>query len=367
MNCLRIYAFVLAIIYCLSGRADTVILDNGDQLTAVISSIKHDTAHINSPILGKLSIPMSHIHSIQFQGSYWIKLKGQNEFKFIAFGNKTPIFYKINSSEEKNLSTIAELSRSKPVEKSAEKSPMLASSGIIKSVNKTVITADDLSKVPKDTWLFSNQLSGYIDLQSVGNPSSKQVVVSASGEHQLRNTHNRNTINWEVKNSKQSGNTSEKYIFNYAYNYFYTKKSYLTANTSLNHDDDATPFRFYTTALGFGYQFYDTDQLSLSLETGAGYSIANYRSYPNISSPSFYSKVSYNQKITNKLSLFDDTQLNGLIDDNSINIDGKAGLKYLLKENLWLELANSYTWTNKPDDGFEDYNGDIKAGIGFNW
>ena len=368
MKRLCISAFTLSSLYYLPVSADTVILSNGDQLTVTIESIESNSVHMVSTILGKLAIPLSGIHSIQFQGSYWIKLKGQTDFQFVAFDEKVPAFYKIDSSREKNLSAIAELRTSKPTEHTKNPLPKIITSPSIEgSVKKTVITADDLATVPENTWLFSNQLSGYIDLKNIGKKDSKELTASASGEHQIRSTSHRNIIQWEIKNAKKEKDTEEKYVLDYSYNYFYTEKAFLTANTTLSHDDDSTPYKLTTTGLGLGYQLYDIDELSLSVEAGAGYSVANYRSKSHVSTPSFYGKVSYNQKITDTIVIFDDTQLNGLIEDSFINIDGKAGLKFMIRENLWLELAHSYSWTNRPDKGYEQYNGNMKAGVGVNW
>lgn len=368
MKYLFIPALTLSALYCGYSIADTLILHNGDKLTVAIDSIKHNTVYVKSSILGKIDIPMSGIQSIQFHGSYWIKLKGQNKFQFIVFDDKAGSFYKVYSGKSKSLCKIDELRVSSPSKvKNSIQVRKRASPGVQGAVKKAVITGDDLSKVPEDEWLYVNQLSSYLDLENMGKQDGGDLTASISGEHQLRNTHNRNIINWEVKNDKSGSNTNEKYMLNYNYNYFYTKKSFLTVNTLLSHDDDHMPYKLMTTAMGLGYQLYDTDELSFSVEGGAGYSLANYKDQSNSATPSFYGKFSYNQKITDTISFYDDTNVNGLIKDNSVIFDGKAGLKFMIRKNLWFEFAHSYTWTNTPDVGYNRYNGNVKAGIGVNW
>ena len=72
-RCTQLSAALLCA-HSLSSFADTIILTNGDQITASIASIESDTIEASSPIVGKLAIPVSGIHSIQFQGSYWIRM-----------------------------------------------------------------------------------------------------------------------------------------------------------------------------------------------------------------------------------------------------------------------------------------------------
>lgn len=363
----------------LNSFADIIILSNGDQITASIASIESDTVAAKSPIFGKLTIPVSGIHSIQFKGSFWVRMKGQQSFRFITFDDQSP-FYSLNRAKNggnaKNLCAIAELTTKKPAlpakpRKAAKvtvKTPEpFIGSGVAGSTKTSVITADDLAKAPENVWLYTNHLSGYANLEDIGKQDTKKFTLSASGKHQARNTKNRNTINWTAQNAKTNENTDETYKLDYGYNYFRTDKMFYALNASYSHDDTTTPFKLTTVNAGVGYQFYDSDFLSLSLEAGPGYSIANYRTEASSTSPSVYTKLSYNQKITDVLSVYDDTNFHWLSEENSLKFDGKIGLKYLIRTNLWLELAHNYTWTNIPGDGYEKYNGNMKFGIGMDW
>ncbi len=150
------------------------------------------------------------------------------------------------------------------------------------------------------------------------------------------------------------------------YDYFITKKWYLTANTRAEGSEAQNLELRFTAGAGVGHQFVERDDLKVSAEVGVGYF---YEKFEDIPADSYLSgRVANNVDwtVTDGLSYmhliewfpgFEDSA------DQFVHYDGK--LQATLTESMFAQFQTIWDWDNTPSPGFGRI--DVKYILSIGW
>ncbi len=182
-----------------------------------------------------------------------------------------------------------------------------------------------------------------------GNTDTEQIHVDA--EFIGRTTKHRLTVGGEMNREDADGDATARNWRAYGkYDYFLTEKWFLYANTFFENDDFADLDLRTTLGGGAGYQFFESDELNLSVSAGAAYVSEDFIVAEDDEFSAAQWLIRYDQYFFNRIvQLFHDN--NGYIsleDSNKWLINTSQGLRFPIYKGLRLTLQYDYDYDNQP-------------------
>lgn len=136
------------------------------------------------------------------------------------------------------------------------------------------------------------------------------------------------------------------------YDHFVSEKWFWFNSATFENDRFADLDLRTAIAAGMGYQFFDTDTRSLSIETGPSYIDENFIAAEDDSFFGARWAINYDQRIWNGLSFFHYNEgLLGLEDTDELTVRSRTGFRMNVTERIVARIQTTIDWDNSPPAG----------------
>ena len=297
--------------------ADDVILENGDKLTGKVVRLEKDTLVFNTEYAGDITIQVekvSHLSTDEPMATTLID----------GTTRKARVFYRDTTAED--------------VKPEEEKPSMGVNIAEVKNIylkQKPPIRLKGRANVGVTT--------------EKGNTNTEQYRIDA--ELVVRTEKQRFRLGGEL-NREQADNTTT--VANWKafglYDYFVKPKWFLYGSSLLDHDEFADLDLRTTLGAGAGYQFFESEDLNLSVSAGLAYIFENFIVAEDDDFAGAQWIVQYDQFFFNKsVQLFhSDNGYISLEQGSNWLINTRQGLRFPLYKGFVTTLQYNYDYNNDP-------------------
>ena len=298
-------------------NADEVILENGDKLTGTLMRLENGQLVLNTEYAGEITIQVEKVsHLTTDEPMATTLIDGTTR--------KARVFYRDTTAEN--------------VTPEEEKTPMDVNIAEVKNIY--------LKQKPPIR--LKGRTNVGITIEK-GNTDTEQYRIDA--ELVARTEKQRFTLGGEL-NREQADNTTT--VANWKaygmYDYFIKPKWFLYGSSLFDHDEFADLDLRTTLGAGAGHQFFESDDLNLSVSAGLAYIFENFIVAEDDDFAGAQWLVQYDQLFFNKsLQLFHSN--NGYISlEQGSNwlINTRQGLRFPLYKGFVTTLQYNYDYNNDP-------------------
>lgn len=280
---------------------DTLSLDNGDRISGTFIRLEDGEVTFRADITGEtFQVPVTDVAGLETDQAVTVQLAEGDGITGRATGGDAGALQLVNDSFDEP----AEIPLDGVVTATGPNTPVAPS----------VRTSGDFS--------LGAQLTQ-------GNTRSRSV--SASARTTVRTESDRLRVDAEINRTQEDGEeTVDNAAGGMRYDHFVSQRLFLNTNISLSRD----PFRDLqlrsTFGAGLGYQFLDTQALSLSTETGLSYVREERIDSPDEENPAVRWAVDYEQELGNgRRELFHSQEgLLNVDDFGEVLIRTRTGLRF---------------------------------------
>lgn len=152
------------------------------------------------------------------------------------------------------------------------------------------------------------------------------------------------------------------------YDHFVSEKWFWFNSATFEHDRFADLELRSALAAGMGYQFFESDDRSLSVEFGPSYIDENFDMGPDDSFFGARWAVDYDQRLWNGLFFYHyDEGLLGLEDTDDLTIRSRTGFRMNVTDRIIARIQTAVDWDNSPPPGTKstDYEHTVSVGYTF--
>lgn len=319
---------------------DEVILASGARLLGEFIELQEQNLLINTKFAGELSLKKSDISQIYTKKPVTVIFQG-GEY----------ITGKISSLKSNQLELHSKkLDKTKP---------------FILSEVTSIVTGDPREKVLKERRV---RFSGRMDVglsRSSGNSDNENY--SAKGEFRARTPENRFTVRGEKILEKSEGDKTEDKTFgSMKYDHFFGEKWFLFGSASFEEDEIELLNLRTALSAGLGYQFFERDDLFLSVEAGPAYVNEDFDEDDDNDSMSMRWGIDYEYDILSWASIFHfQDGLFGLETSEDIVIRTRSGVRFPLGNGFSATAAASIDWDKSPAEGADTTDKEYIFSLGY--
>jgi putative salt-induced outer membrane protein YdiY len=201
-----------------------------------------------------------------------------------------------------------------------------------------------------------------------GNTDNDQLFYDA--EAVARSLKNRFTIGAMGEQRKEDGDETARNNRGYfKYDHFLSKQWYVYANTDVQEDKFKDLNLRTTLGGGAGYQFFETEQRSLSLEGGLTYVNEDYDLADDESFAAGRWAVRYAEMLFGGATQFfhDHEGIVSIEDPDDMIFRAQTGFRFPLVKNLNGTLQYNVDWQNTPPEGFDSTDSAYVVSVGYLW
>ncbi len=326
-------ALILAL-WAAPAAAGVVRLKNGDRISGTIVKMTGGKLIVKTGYAGELSIAWEQVAGIESKAPLTVDLgRGQKLSGAAAPAGKGRV--RLGSG---------------PAAPVVE----LASVAAINPKDKTRLRVKGQINLGADTWSGNTNKERW-DLDSR--------VMLRKGVHRL-------TLGAESHRETNKGNDTVDRDLGYAdYNRFIDQKWYGLANARASRDRFRGIHSRYGLGAGLGYQFWDTDLSSLSMELGPTYFNEDTAARGQRQWTAARWALEYDQWLLGKwIQFFHNHELFVRVDDSDQYFyNTRTGLRLPLGWGMVASLVYSFDWDNDPDPGKEEEDSRLTLKLGYAW
>lgn len=333
-----LYLLVLSLCFLPSlVSADTVWLDNGDQLSGKILLIDGGKLLLKTSYAGTITIDSKNITSIKSEQEFNIR---EQRFATLYPSTIEPAQQQVQVQQEQQTKIIA-------VQNIHQAIP----------VRKPTLTAQD--------FLWSGNIHAAADFKRKESSSdSYDLDVKNSLRHGLWRHHIDAQGSYEIKDKKKK---TDKHSLSYALDHFLTPKWFWQGKAKYSHDGIEDLRKQYMLGTGPGYQFWDDELSSFSttgLLTGSKYRFKN-GGKEEFSAGAF----SWDYKrfwFSKRLELFNNGEVSlPFTQEIDFALDAETGLRFHI--NGWASLSMKAQWEKVKSKSGDLNDRRYLLGAGVNW
>jgi putative salt-induced outer membrane protein YdiY len=337
MKLFKIFTFI-SIILSHAAIADTVKLKNGDVLTGTVIKKETDKLIFETKYTGEIQITWSEISSLRIDQPVTVMLADDSIFTGEILQVEEEIvqvkLLGLETSTEVSLKDIAYINPS----------PEISGKGV--------------------AWSGRANLGG---ATAKGNTDNSHIRFDT--ETIARSKESRYTLGGYVFRAKADG---QKTAFNskgYAqHDRFISKKWYLYANGSLEHDRFRDIKLRSSTGLGTGYQVFEQEDINLSVEGGINYINTNFNNTDNERYASGRWAVKYDQLVFRGVRFFHQHEVLVSLEDAANTLAfTKTGLRVPIAHNLNASTELIVDYAGQPADSRERVDRTLLFSLGYGW
>jgi putative salt-induced outer membrane protein YdiY len=315
--------------------ADQIVLNNGDRLTGTINSAEDGKITITCPIEGKVVTDLSNVKT--FSTDEPIK---------IVLNDGTVIDQVVNEGDAGTVKTAAQGSL-------AVQAIPLAN---VAKINPVAVA-----------WTGTIAISG---AWSQGNSNSESL--GATLNLMRRTDTDRFLLGAQYLFGKQKVNgisttATDQWYITPEYDYFFTKKVYMTANIRVEKNRIQNLDLRVTPALGVGYQFVERPDFNANVEGGLAWVYEDYTTLPN-PNENFSLRLAYHIDKTfwKTLKLFSDcAYFPSLENASKYLILFKAGGRLAMTQQMFSELRCEVDYDSQPAPGSKRTDSQVILAVGW--
>lgn len=177
-------------------------------------------------------------------------------------------------------------------------------------------------------------------------------------------------VAWNYAEDKTDGDwelTQRRVQAGLKYDYFLSEKSYLLANTGVEGDRFQDIDLRFTTGVGYGYQWIETDDLSFATEIGINYFSENFRSSTPDNSY-ITARLAYFLKwqLIDGIKLLQDVRFFPSLEDaDDIYLKKDTRLRMSLAQSMFTELQWELDYDNTPSSGLDRIDNRLFLNVGW--
>ncbi len=318
--------------------ADIVKLKNGDMLTGTVIKKETDKLVFKTKYTGEIKITWSDIASLSTDKPVTVMLANDSSFtgeiKQSDEGRAQIQLSGLNTNADVDLKDLAYINPS----------PEVSGKGV--------------------AW------SGYANLggaTSKGNTDNSQIRFDT--EAIARTKQNRFTVGAYVNRAKADGESTAFNSKGYMqYDHFLTKQWYIYANGSLENDKFRDINLRSSAGIGTGYQFYEQEDLNLSIEGGVNYISTDFKVAEDDRYASGRWALKYDQLVFQSVKFFHQHEvLVSLEDAANTLVFSKTGLRVPIANNLNASTQLNVDYANQPAQGRERMDRTLLFSLGYGW
>jgi putative salt-induced outer membrane protein YdiY len=319
----------------LAQEGDVVFLHNGDQLTGTVKSVDADHVVLVSPVFGETKLPLQHVRDLRTD-------------------SRIPVVLKDGTRIE----------------------------GAIQSLADGRVTLDggagvDVASMANEQELIEQQYPKWSGAVSVGGTyatgNTERRTANAQAEVKRRAKDDRITLggSWDYSEDRdQVANdwriTQRRLGGRGKYDWFLGKRSYLLGTVSGENDKFQDLDLRFTGGAGYGYQFAESKEFSLSAEAGISYFDEQRKVGPD--SEYVAARVAYSLSYLPRedLALLQDTEAFPSLEDSSdvfVRVDSRARLT--LTGAMFAQAQWVLDYDNTPAPGLDRL--DHRFLVSFGW
>lgn len=317
------------------AAADEVILKNGDRITGTLEELAGGKLSIKTEYAGTVEIDWAQVDTLSTDAPVYVKI-GDNLVRatIIAADDGTASL----SSEDLLDSDPIELSRMS--EMTYEKKPAVRVSGRIN--------------------LGASSSSGNTDSENL----------HANAEVVARSAQNRFTAGGRINEAKTDGaRTESNWLAYLKYDHFISAKWYASANMNAENDKFKDINLRTTIGASSGYQFFDDDQTSLSVELGLSYVSTDFITSVDQDYPAARWALDYAQKLfdTDNQFFHRDEVFVALDDSDNLFLRTATGFRLPIVAGMNSTIQYNYDWDDNPAPGRVKEDKTWLVTIGYQW
>lgn len=312
---LPLICFFASILIVGTALADEVLLENGNRFTGKVLRLDAGRLFFATDYAGKINIDWQKVVSLTTDGPVTVVIKDGTTRPGVTFTG----------------TSAAVATKTEP-----------ASAAIDLAAVKEINTK------PKPPIKITARVNAGFSREK-GNTDTEQT--SFDGELIARKNRHRLSLGGAAIREEADGSlTSRNWRAYGKYDYFIKKRWFLYASTLFENDDFADLDLRSTYGVGGGHQFFESDDLNLSVSGGFAYVSENFIQAENVYFSAAQWLVRYDQYVLkNTLQLFHDN--NGYIsleDANTWLINTRQGIRFPFYKGLTLTFQYNYDYNNDP-------------------
>lgn len=314
-------------------RADQVLLDNGDRVTGTVKGLAGGKLTIETAYAGTIEIDVAHVASLQADGEMTVVLEDDTRLYGRVSGDARAL-------------TVAETGQ---------------------TVEMAKVSTVEPGRVTGREWRFSGRAALGASSSS-GNSDSQNLNFDAEGV--ARQGRHRYTLGGRGNYASSDGAETDNNTIVYGqYDRFFSKKWYVTANTSFENNRFADIDLRFTGGAGLGYQWLDTARTKLALEGGLSYVYTNYLTQATEQFPAarLVSRFDY-WLWQDVVQFFNYNQFYlGLDDYDNSFLRSQTGFRLPLIDQFMATAQLNLDWNGNPPPGTVKTDTTVILSLGYRW
>ncbi len=320
--------------------ADTIELSNGDKLTGTVTE---QTA-------GKIKIETSYAGTVEVSLAEVASMNTETPMQFVLQDGQV-----INGTVRTMPGGGIEVTGR---DQSSVQLPGLAS---ISSIGAIPPSGTLPLEWHGDASLAGNVTKGNTDTSAVG--LATRIVGEQKAIQRFTGYANYN------KEESNGTTTKNQYLLGGKYDRFFTEQWYGFAGLDFEKDKFKDLDLRSTLSAGAGHQFYNTDELKLSVEAGLSYTDDNYINAEDDAYAGFIWGVNWEQKFFDGMVDFYHRHrgIQGLDSADNTLIHAETGARFPLVMGLNGFIGYDIDWDGDPPEGTKSTDHTYKAGVGYAW
>lgn len=315
-------AAAIMTVYAAGLQADVLNLADGSRIVGTIEEIDADEARLSGTFAGTLSVPRSAIISMETDDPVTVKL---DDGAYLTGQLQAPgdgdVVIKVNETGRRTLSLgdVQGVYREDPIE---------------------------LQRRELAVKVSGNANVG-IALTS-GNSESENF--SADGQLVTRTKRNRYTLGGSyMEEESEDVLVKQNWHALIKYDHFVSEKWFWFNSATFEHDRFADLDLRTAIAAGMGYQFFESDSRSLSIEAGPSYIDENFDEAEDDSFFGARWAINYDQRLWDGLTFFHYNEgLFGVESTDDLTVRSRTGLRMNVTERIIARVQTTIDWDNSP-------------------
>jgi len=360
-------------------QADTIKLQNGDQLTGQLTAVKGEKILLNTPYAtNPIAVSADDIKDASFEGKYSFRMS-----------NDDKISGHINTIREGSL-----VIQAKYLDKLLLPLKEIASvrTGQESTTDKTkeTVSSETGSKEEQDKEETEEKVETDTDDTADSADDTEEVEslwegsISAGGNRQRGNTERTSaTVEINAERATEQDEMSLLFRYNYAeedselttrniygemeYDYNLSERWYWSLNSSFLSDEFRDLDLRTTVGLGIGYRWLKSPRFSLATEAGLTYISRNYETSPDETDLAGRLSADFDGQITDTLSVFEELTVYPSLEGGSHLVHNEMGLKSKITDAWHLKLSHITDYNSDPPAGIEDTDTTLSLSVGYSF
>lgn len=321
-----------------SASADTITLDNGDRLSGTITKMEGGKLFFSSTYAGDLEIPWEAV---------------------VELATDNPIVAEL--SNEQLVSGAARTGRTGQLD--------IETGATSESV---VIAVTDIVAInpPTPEELAAYDFGGFANVGiSATSGNSDTQTYNLAAEFTAENQSNRFKLGGNFNRGEEDGETIiDNWTLYGTYDRFFGPKWFWNNSITLQQNDLQELDLRTAIGSGVGYQFFNSDELSLAATFGLAYLRENFAIAPTDETIAARWSIDYQHLWLPWLTFFHyDEGLVSIEDPDDFVITSRTGWRFPIVENLTGSLQVNFNYDNSPSPGTESEDFIYLVNLGYTW